>query len=74
MYIHRFQAITVTEDDDGTVATIGTFEGVANDVACYIVAGAHDDAEHVLRHGSKLTERQARALGAGWPARLKYRR
>ena len=57
MQIHRFQALTVTEDEHGN-----------------LVAGDHDDAEHVLRHGHKLTQGQARALGAGWPKRLTYRR
>ena len=70
----RFHALTVTEDANGTLVTVGTFEGAADDVASYVLAGEHDDAEHVLRHGHKLTERQARALGAGWPKRLTYRR
>lgn len=74
MQINRFQALTVTEDEHGNLVTVGTFEGAADDVASYVVAGDHDDAEHVLRHGHKLTQGQARALGAGWPKRLTYRR
>ncbi len=70
----RFHALTVTEDAHGNLVTIGTYEGAAADVASYVLAGEHDDADHVLRHGMKLTERQARALGAGWPKRLSYRR
>lgn len=70
----RFEALTVTEDKHGNPVTIATLEGAAHDVAAYIIAGEHDDAEHVLRHGMKLTERQARELGAGWPPRLAYRR
>ena len=69
-----FQSLTVTEDEHGNAVTVGTFEGCAADVAAYIVAGEHDDADHVMRHGHKLTERQARAYGAGWPSRLTYRR
>lgn len=73
MFFKRSQSITVKKDDDGTVATIGTFEGVCKDVACYIAAGEHPTAEAVLQHGHKLTEKHARALGASWPANLRYR-
>lgn len=74
MQINHFQSLTVTEDEHGNLVTVGTFEGAADDVASYVAAGYHDDAEHVLRHGHKLTQGQARALGAGWPKRLTYRR
>ncbi len=70
----RFEAIIWTHDSDGSAVTIGVFESVAQDVAAYAAAGHHPALTNLAALGSKLTERQARAYGAGWPDRLTYRR
>lgn len=73
----RFMAMTWTEEPDGTPVTIVTLQGAVRDVACYAFQGEQANAEDwqkIAHHGFKLSERQARAFGAGWPAHLTYRR
>lgn len=73
----RFAALIWTDETDGTPVTIAIAEGAALDVAAYAVQGDHAPAEdwhRITRTGYKLTEKQARAFGAGWPSRLTYRR
>jgi hypothetical protein len=73
----QFMALTWTAEPDGTPVTILTLQGAVADVACYALQGEHSapaDWHRLLATGYKLSEAQARALGAGWPASLTYRR
>lgn len=68
-----YRALHDCESEDGTVFTVLVIEGAANDVAAYVIGGEHDEWEYVLKHGTKMTEREARKE-VGWPSRLTYRR
>jgi hypothetical protein len=73
----RFAAMIWTNDPQGEPVTVAVTEGQVRDVAAYALPGEHADAHawaEITAHGEKLTERQARQLGAGWPAFLTYRR
>lgn len=71
----RFEQHTVYPDQTGNLVQLACIEGVAHDVACYrIIARADFGLDYVRCNGVKLTETEARAAGAGWPAHLVYRR
>lgn len=70
----RFRAILWTQDQHGNPLTVWIEEGAAQDVAAYAASGSHPASTNGQAFGNKLTERQARAAGAGWPDRLTYRR
>lgn len=68
-----YRALETIEHANGSLSTILTIEGQVGDVACYILAGEHEDWSYVLEHGTKMTERAARQE-VTWPRRLEYRR
>lgn len=70
----RFEAVLWTHDlVEAMPLTIAVIQEDAGTVTAYAAGGHHPAETNLPAFGTRLTERQARNYGCGWPGHLRYR-